>query len=179
MVRSEDKQDDFSHIYVSASKAKMALQSNKLKVVNAGIKLFKKNAGKSSDSCRYRICSEGVATAAPYLPEARHLNVNLAELCMLIKAGYPKFDSFSEGTQRKLEMIEQGSCILRFDPLSDESYSGTMKASIVLPFYRAKCSVSLLLDKAERRSLLYRLTGEFVEVFEGLGNMTPLEAPLN
>jgi hypothetical protein len=39
---------------------------------------------------------------------------------------------------------------------------------IVLPFFRAHVSVSLLLDKAERRSLLHRLTGESIETFNGL-----------
>jgi hypothetical protein len=81
----------------------------------------------------------------------------------MIREGYPKFSSFSASTCEKMMALDLGSCLLRYEP------DGTViKTAIVLPFFRAHVSSSLLLDKAERKSLLYRLTGESIDTFVGI-----------
>lgn len=43
-----------------------------------------------------------------------------------------------------------------------------MKAPVLLPVWRAQVSVSLLLNKAERKSMMHRLTGEDLDMITGL-----------
>ena len=164
VVRSETKTDDFTLIYLVSEKAKPVLSNERLKVINSGVKIFKKSSGDSD--VPYRICSEGVSTIAPYLSQKRHLNVDMDVLRILIQNGYPKFESFSEEIKTKFEKMDYGSGMLSFDPKQIPGCK--MKHLISLPFFRAKTSVSLLLNKAERKSLLYRLVGETVDDIKGL-----------
>jgi hypothetical protein len=166
VVRSEKEEFDFSSIYVVSEKAKQVLtsrNSNSLKIVNTGVKVFVKNGGKNFGICPYRICSEGVQTIGPYLATERHVPIGLEDLVVLIKFEYPKFDQLSQQAQDTLGKVEHGSCILEFDPAKETNYKGSISSPVILPFFRAHVSASLLLDKAERKSLLNRLNGEILD----------------
>lgn len=104
----------------------------------------------------------------PFLPPDRQITLQLPDLLILIRNGYPKFHTFSPEAQKHFDGLELGSCLLRYEPSSDVNYSGPLTATIILPFFRAHVSASLLLDKAERKSLAYRLTGETIESFPGM-----------
>jgi hypothetical protein len=167
LVRNDAKKDDFTNVYIVSEKVKQIVSSNCLKVVNSGVKLFKKQ-GNTDATFPYRISSEGVSTIASHLSDERRIEVNLEGLLVFIKHSYPKFSEFPIECKTKLEELNLGSCLLSYDPNSDVDYKGSLQNVIVLPFFRAHVSVSLLLDKAERRSLLHRLTGESIETFNGL-----------
>jgi hypothetical protein len=174
VVRSENEDYDFSSIYVVSENAKEVLTSrysNSLKVVNTGVKIFVKNGGKNFSTCPYRICSEGVQTVEPHLAKERQVPMNLTDLVVLIKNEYPKFDLFSEEGKQTLSKVNHGSCMLVFNPSNETDYQGSIFYPVVLPFFRANVSASLLLDKAERKSLLNRLTGE------SLNEIVPLSKP--
>lgn len=143
-----------------------------MKIVNTGVKAFTKNGGKQHENCAYRICSGGVRTVGPYLPPDRHVSVCLEDVVRLIKNDYPMFKDFTASTQKVFEALNPGSCILEFDPCVETNYKGSLSAPVILPFFRAGVSVSLLLDKKERASLLNRLTGERLENTVGLQKLT-------
>lgn len=105
------------------------------------------------------VCSEGVPTIAPFLPIDRQISISLSDLVLLIREGYPKFTSFSSEVMEMMKQLKVGTCLLRYEP---EENTELMKKSLILPFFRAHVSASLLLDKAERKSLLYRLVGESI-----------------
>jgi len=46
--------------------------------------------------------------------------------------------------------------------------------TVVIPVWRAKASASLLLDRQERRSLLFKLTGEEFLIEEKKGKSVPI-----
>jgi hypothetical protein len=163
MVRTEKKVQDFASIYVVSEKVKEVLtsrNSSSLKVVNTGVKAFAKNGGRNFSECAYRICSDGVQTLSPHLSMQRRISISLNDLVVFIKNEYPKLDEFSKAGQDAMNALSVGSCLLQFDPSKESNVLGSLKSLIVLPFFKAQVSVSLLLDKAERKSLLNRLTGE-------------------
>jgi hypothetical protein len=122
------------------------------------------------------VCSEGVPTIAPYLPVERQITIGFDDLCLLIKEGYPKFSILSDDAQKQMIALKLGSCLLRYDPNAidskstrkDNIFAQSLKTLLILPFFRAHVSASLLLDKAERKSLYYRLTGEGIDEFSGV-----------
>lgn len=56
VVRTEPEKDDFSNLYIVSEKVKETLlDCDKLRVVNCGVKLFKKHGGETfEDTCPYR-----------------------------------------------------------------------------------------------------------------------------
>ncbi|KAJ3000788.1 tRNA (cytosine(34)-C(5))-methyltransferase [Globomyces sp. JEL0801] len=169
---SDDKEDNFSNIYVVTEKAKSVLtaqNANVLKVVNTGVSIFRKNGGKTNLDCQFRVSSEGVQTIAPYLSKERQVDICLADLITLIKHEYPKFEEFTPKGQETLKGLQLGNCLVRFDSSKEASCEGSIEGIITLPLFRAAVSASLLLDKPGRRSLLNRLTLETLdEINSGL-----------
>ncbi|KAI8900016.1 S-adenosyl-L-methionine-dependent methyltransferase [Globomyces pollinis-pini] len=169
---SDDKEDNFSNIYVVTEKAKSVLtaqNANVLKVVNTGVSIFRKNGGKTNLDCQFRVSSEGVQTIAPYLSKERQVDICLADLITLIKHEYPKFEEFTPNGQETLKGLQLGNCLVRFDSSKEASCEGSIEGIITLPLFRAAVSASLLLDKPGRRSLLNRLTLETLdEINSGL-----------
>lgn len=105
----------------------------------------------------------------------------------MAKIEYPKFDEFSEQGRATLAslgidrffvlifyVIGYGTFVLCFDPSleKEHTYEGSMTCAFYAPFLRSHTSCSLLLDKAEKRSLLCRLTGEELEHVQVLGLST-------
>ncbi|KAI8906840.1 S-adenosyl-L-methionine-dependent methyltransferase [Gorgonomyces haynaldii] len=161
LIRTEKVDADFTYVYLVSELVKQVMQSDKLKVINTGVKAFKRNGGDKHSELAggFRLVSEGISTIAPYLSEERHLRVSLEDLLVFLKQGYPKIQEFTEPTQKAMEHVKLGSCMLEYVP-----EDGSPFGKLTLPFFRAKVSCSLLLGKFERNSLLYRLTGETFEL---------------
>ena len=112
----------------------------------------------------FGLFNEGIPTISAFLSTELQLEVSFEDLVIFVKEGYPRFDLFSERTKNELIAMEAHSGVLRYDPSKGKSNSG-IRQMIIAPFFRARVSVSLFLDKSERKSLLYRLTGESVSEF--------------
>ncbi|KAJ3305691.1 hypothetical protein HDV03_001099 [Kappamyces sp. JEL0829] len=179
VVRSVEEKNDFRHIYLVTEKAKtilLAQNANSLKLVNTGVKIFTKGAAKgmydapdlTGRKAEFRVSNEGVQTIQPYLATERQFSLTFQDLATLIKLEYPKFTDFTQEGRELLESLVYGCYLLKFDPAQEKSYHGSIKSTVIVPFLRAHVSASLLLDKAERKSLLSRLTGEDLEFVSGL-----------
>ncbi|OAJ44123.1 hypothetical protein BDEG_27388 [Batrachochytrium dendrobatidis JEL423] len=169
VVRTAKDEEDFRSIYLVSSPIKkilMAKNAGKIKIVNTGVKVFKKNGGENFPTCPYRVSSEGIQTIAPFLSPARQITLSLADLCIFISFEYPKFTEFSKEAQAQFECLVVGSCLLRFNPADEKDYTGSITIPLVLPFFRSHVSGSLLIDKAERASLMHRLTGVMLTEFK-------------
>jgi hypothetical protein len=55
--------------------------------------------------------------------------------------------------------------LAKFDPSSESTYEGSINTIVMIPCLRAHVSASLLLEIAEKKSLLSRLTGEELQSF--------------
>ncbi|KAJ3047695.1 tRNA (cytosine(34)-C(5))-methyltransferase [Rhizophlyctis rosea] len=174
VVRTEG--DQHKIIYFVGRSVKDVLSaknSQRLKIVNTGIRMFTRYAKSNPEllasvPCPYRINHDGLPILAPHLGENLRINVGLEDIKMLIKWEYPKFERLSEGVRRLVEALAQGSCLFEFDPSRETGdLGGTIHTKFDLPVWRGAASVSLLLNKQERKSLLHRLTGEELVGFEG------------
>ncbi|KAH6561543.1 hypothetical protein BASA50_009538 [Batrachochytrium salamandrivorans] len=169
VVRTTKDEEDFRSIYLVSppiKKVLMATNAGRIKIVNTGVKVFKKNGGENFPMCPYRVSSEGIQTIAPFLSSARQITLSLSDLCTFITFEYPKFTEFSSEAQSHFERLEVGSCLLRFEPTLEKDYTGSITIPLVLPFFRSHVSGSLLIDKAERSSLMHRLTGIMLTEFK-------------
>ncbi|TPX45291.1 hypothetical protein SeLEV6574_g03949 [Synchytrium endobioticum] len=128
-----------------------------LKVLYAGLKSFIKNAGAGLPPCTYRIDHVAVPLVRAC---ARTLRISFDDLVTALGTDYPKFASFGVATPLALSTV--GPYVMEFDPADDQS--GRAKERLVnhtlyIPFWRAQTSISIFLDKNERRTLYARLTG--------------------
>ncbi|KAJ3220858.1 tRNA (cytosine(34)-C(5))-methyltransferase [Clydaea vesicula] len=158
LVRSDSEKK--KTIYFCSKSVKNTLQAKnvaKLNIVNSGIKMFTRNEGDGTIGCDFRLCNDGVSIIANVTTK-RRIVAKLSDVLILLREPYPKVDKFSSLIIDGLKELGPGSCLFSFNPSTEKSIS--IKLPMLLPIWRAKASCSLLLDKAECRSLLLRLTGE-------------------
>ncbi|KAH9275208.1 hypothetical protein BASA83_002436 [Batrachochytrium salamandrivorans] len=78
VVRTTKDEEDFRSIYLVSppiKKVLMATNAGRIKIVNTGVKVFKKNGGENF---------EGIQTIAPFLSSARQITLSLSDLCTFI-----------------------------------------------------------------------------------------------
>ncbi|KND03593.1 uncharacterized protein SPPG_01069 [Spizellomyces punctatus DAOM BR117] len=172
VVRSE--KDNYRTVYFVSRAIKnviTASNSFRLNIVNTGIRIFTRSAGNDTGAeCPFRLSNEGLATIGRYVSGKRVVQVPMSDIVTLLSIEYPKFTEFGEELQKKLTEMSMGSCIIKFDPTLEKNYTGSARSTILLPIWRAHVSVSLLLNKQERKSLMHRLTGEDLSIQGGLDN---------
>jgi len=165
VVRSEGEK--FRTIYFISDSVESILNSedsHRILVVNSGVKMFFRNEGDGNVKCSYRIVNEGLSTISPYLSDKRVINVTLNDLKVLLEEDYPHLNGFCEKTKGDLEALEQGSFVFRFVPSeSDIKDDCLIRTKLELPVWKAKASVNLLMKKAEKKSLAWRLLGKELE----------------
>lgn len=97
---------------------------------------------------------------------------------IILSNAYPKFSAFSVEFRQMLEnlgifvrlKLAISSYLLVFNPADQLDYTGSIKLPVQLPMWRAAVSVSILINKQERSSLMFRLTGQNLELNEKLDN---------
>ncbi|KAJ3100969.1 tRNA (cytosine(34)-C(5))-methyltransferase [Phlyctochytrium planicorne] len=144
----------------------LASNSNSLKVVNTGVRIFTRNSGNTDLQVQfpYRLTSEGIQTLAPHLTSKRLIELEVDDFKVMLQNEYPKFDLFSQKGRELLESLDPGCLILKFTPSEENLSQGSIREVTYFPVWRAGVSASILVPKKERLGLLARLTGE---VFEG------------
>ncbi|KAJ3188828.1 tRNA (cytosine(34)-C(5))-methyltransferase [Gaertneriomyces sp. JEL0708] len=151
--------------------------SHRLKIVNTGIRIFTKNSANSTEqnSVNYRLVNEGMDVISSFVDDRRVVICErLSEIRTLLAKEYPKFEDLGD-LGIKIATITSGSCIVRYDPHTDVETKGHCRVRhvIQLPIWRAAVSVSLLMNKQERCSLLERLCGEELGFEGGLDKDLP------
>ncbi|KAJ3034269.1 tRNA (cytosine(34)-C(5))-methyltransferase [Rhizophlyctis rosea] len=175
LVRTETDQNRVIYFVSKSVKDVLtAKNSGRLKIVNTGIRMFTRYHKKDAEAmsqvpCPYRINHDGLSILAPHLSKNLHITVPLSDIVTMIKWEYPKFGLLSEEIRKRVEALPMGSCLFEFDPELEKEVTGTIHNRFILPIWRGAASLSLLLNKQERRSLMHRLTGqELTEFTSGL-----------
>ncbi|KAI9022539.1 S-adenosyl-L-methionine-dependent methyltransferase [Hyaloraphidium curvatum] len=147
-------------VYLVSDDVRKALQAtdvHRLKVVNAGLKLFVRNDSDTNAITPYRIHSEGLPYIFPYLSDNRVIrDVPAQDVLMLLQTDYPMVTALSESTAAKLDAMGQGCVILQSRTRGGDG-ALLLQEPPLLVVWRAKVSCNLLLNKTDRRSLLVRL----------------------
>ncbi|KAI9346016.1 cytosine(34)-C(5)-methyltransferase-like protein [Zopfochytrium polystomum] len=170
VVRSE--KEDYRAIYFVSSSVKKVLtahNSNKLKIINTGIKLFIRTpANESRTTVPYRFSSEGIQVLTTNVlstssdnPQSgsRVIEGTADDVKVLLEKNYPHFTELSEVARDGLAKIEEGSALMRVVPFSIRKEG--LQTPLLVPLWRAQVSVSLLVPKQERDALLARVTGVY------------------
>ncbi|XP_053570553.1 RNA cytosine C(5)-methyltransferase NSUN2 [Bombina bombina] len=134
--------------------------SEKMKVINTGIKVLCRNNDGEQYGCAYRLAQEGIYTLYPFI-NLRIVTVSIEDIKILLTQENPFLTKFSSETQKQTKDLVMGSIVLKYEP--DPQKPDTLQCSIVLCGWRGKTSIRSFVPKNERLHYL-RMMG--VEVFK-------------
>ncbi|CAH2283899.1 tRNA (cytosine(34)-C(5))-methyltransferase [Pelobates cultripes] len=134
--------------------------SEKMKVINTGIKVLCRNNDGEQYGCAYRLAQEGIYSLYPFI-RSRIVSVSVDDIKILLTQENPFLSKFSKETQKQAEDLVMGSIVLKYEP--DPLKLDTLQCSIVLCGWRGKTSIRSFVPKNERLHYL-RMMG--VEVFK-------------
>ncbi|KAM8966633.1 RNA cytosine C(5)-methyltransferase NSUN2 [Pelodytes ibericus] len=134
--------------------------SEKMKVINTGIKVLCRNNDGEQYGCAYRLAQEGIYSLYPFI-NSRIVTVSVEDIKILLTQENPFLSKFSSETQKQTKDLVMGSIVLKYDP--DPLKPETLQCPIVLCGWRGKTSIRSFVPKNERHHYL-RMMG--VEVFK-------------
>ncbi|KAI8342302.1 S-adenosyl-L-methionine-dependent methyltransferase [Chlamydoabsidia padenii] len=147
-------------IYFVSKAVKTVLESKQIKrlhIVNTGVRLFARQGSLvDTTDCAFRISSEGVPLIEQYIEDHRSVHVGLDDLKVLLVGAFPMITEFSPDTQANLNKLSPGGIIFIVDVSTANLPADT---KMMLPVWRAKLSVNVLLNKHDKKSLCQRLFG--------------------
>ncbi|KAJ7419736.1 tRNA (cytosine(34)-C(5))-methyltransferase [Willisornis vidua] len=143
--------------------------SEKMKVINTGIKVWSRNSDGEQFGCAFRLAQEGIYTLYPFI-HARIVNVCIEDVKILLTQENPFLSKFSSETQKKVKDMAMGSIVLKYDP--DPEKPDDLQCPIVLCGWQGKTSLRAFVPKNERLHYL-RMMG--VEVFKAKRKEEELE----
>ena len=133
----------------------LTIEKQKLKLVHGGIKLF---VAQRNDvgPCGWRIQTESLHTIEHFVDEKRHVKCNLKLLERLMKEGFPKIEEIKESGvdpefSEKITNVTEGCLFLTVDR-SNEGLE-----NLLLPLWRGKSNVNLMVNKKDTHELLNRV----------------------
>ncbi|XP_074064404.1 RNA cytosine C(5)-methyltransferase NSUN2 [Macrotis lagotis] len=133
--------------------------SEKMKVINTGIKVWSRNNDGEQFGCAFRLAQEGIYTLYPFI-NSRIIIVCIEDIKILLTQENPFFSKFSSETHKQAKDMAKGSIVLKYEP--DAQKPDTLQCPIVLCGWRGKTSIRAFVPKNERLHYL-RMMG--VEVF--------------
>ncbi|XP_043818728.1 LOW QUALITY PROTEIN: RNA cytosine C(5)-methyltransferase NSUN2 [Dromiciops gliroides] len=133
--------------------------SERMKVINTGIKVWSRNNDGEQFGCAFRLAQEGIYTLYPFI-NSRIIVVCIEDIKILLTQENPFFSKFSSETHKQAKDMAKGSIVLKYEP--DTQKPDTLQCPIVLCGWRGKTSIRAFVPKNERLHYL-RMMG--VEVF--------------
>ncbi|ORY27062.1 S-adenosyl-L-methionine-dependent methyltransferase [Naematelia encephala] len=132
---------------------------SRLRIISAGVKGFTRQDSQTRTDlqCKWRIPMDGLLEVVPHIPDDVIRDATLAELKVFIEEQYPPVTKFSEDAQTWLTDAKLGNLVVRFSPGDDAG--GHLSLPLLLPVWKAKTSLSLLIDKREKVMLSERVFG--------------------
>ncbi|CAI5780286.1 RNA cytosine C(5)-methyltransferase NSUN2 [Podarcis lilfordi] len=134
--------------------------SEKLKVINTGIKVWSRNSDGEQFGCAFRLAQEGIYTLYPFI-NARIVNASIEDVKVLLTEENPFLSKLSNEVRNQVKAMAMGSIVLQYEP--DPTKPDSLQCSIVLCGWLGKTSLRAFVAKNERLHYL-RMMG--VEVFK-------------
>ncbi|QPG74875.1 hypothetical protein FOA43_002211 [Brettanomyces nanus] len=143
-------------IYFTAPVIKKIIQCNedKLKLIYSGVKLF---VSQKNYECPWRIQNDSVAVVKNHMPTTRQLTSNMGIFKILLEENYPSFQLLKESKVdpsfvEAIENSPEGSCFLNIKREGGDE-------QLLLPMWKGRVHLNLMVDKHEKAELLYRFFG--------------------
>ncbi|QNP98833.1 YALIA101S05e07140g1_1 [Yarrowia lipolytica] len=149
MVRNHTGEPTRTIYYTSPSiKPILELNANRLKFVHAGTRFF--TLQKNEDTCKWRIQSESVNRAFPYIG-ARVVKGNLDIIKFLATTEFPKFEILEKEYPEFAKEVSAHTegCLILTAQYNDRE--------ICLPMWRGKMSANLMINKQDKEEFLHRV----------------------
>ncbi|KAF7240469.1 tRNA (cytosine(34)-C(5))-methyltransferase [Varanus komodoensis] len=134
--------------------------SDKLKVINTGIKVWCRSNDGEQFGCAFRLAQEGIYTLYPFI-HARIVNATIEDVKVLLTEENPFLSKLSSEACSQVKGLAMGSIVLKYKP--DATKPDTLQCPIVLCGWLGKTSIRAFVPKNERLHYL-RMMG--VEVFK-------------
>ncbi|KAF3927808.1 hypothetical protein ABW20_dc0101585 [Dactylellina cionopaga] len=145
-------------IYFTSTLAKNILTENEgrgVKIVHCGVKMFNKQEVQDPEACQWRIQNEGLGLVESWVGEKRVVYLKKKEtLKWLMKELFPRVEDCGEIRER-VEGVGAGCCVLRVG--IEEEEEGREVGRLVLPLWKSRYTLNLMLPKEERKAMLLRL----------------------
>ncbi|XP_054434321.1 RNA cytosine C(5)-methyltransferase NSUN2 [Pteronotus mesoamericanus] len=121
--------------------------SERMKVINTGIKVWCRNNSGEEFDCAFRLAQEGIYTLYPFI-NSRIINVSLEDVKILLTQENPFLRKLSSETYSQAKDLAKGSVVLKYEP--DPMKPDTLQCPIVLCGWRGKTSIRTFVPKNER-----------------------------
>ncbi|WVO13356.1 hypothetical protein L204_100971 [Cryptococcus depauperatus] len=164
LVRNEYG-DPLRTVYLTNSIVKRIIQNNdytRMRIVSAGVKAFTRQDSSTSKNaeltCKWRPPIDGVLELLPHIGEGVLIEGSLAELRVLLEDHYPAIEKFASPWRKEMEGRDMGAGIVKFGP--DKIEDAELRLPLYLPVWKAKMSLSLMIDKREKSILSLRTFGK-------------------
>lgn len=164
LLRSEGNAKGRSLYFVSSS-IKKVLESKdfgRLQTVNTGVRLFVRQSSPVENGSPFRLTSEGLPLLDTVMTDKRRITVNMEVLKTLLIEAFPILDQFPEEIRNKVKEMEMGCCIVHVEDHKgkDENH---ITVPLILPVWKGKNSLNVLLNKKDKRALCQRIFGVIPE----------------
>ncbi|KAI5621649.1 tRNA (cytosine(34)-C(5))-methyltransferase isoform X1 [Silurus asotus] len=149
------------HLYMVSKELRNVLLNNseKMKVINTGVKVWSRNNDGEQFGCAFRLAQEGIYTVCPYI-RARVITISMEDVKVLLTEENPFFSRLGDDAHAQAKKLEMGSIVLRYEP--DSNDPSAPQCPIDLCGWRGKTSIRAFVSRNERFHYL-RMVG--VEVF--------------
>ncbi|XP_008588557.1 PREDICTED: tRNA (cytosine(34)-C(5))-methyltransferase [Galeopterus variegatus] len=121
--------------------------SERMKVINTGIKVWCRNNSGEEFDCAFRLAQEGIYTLYPFI-NSRIITVTMEDVKILLTQENPFFRKLSSETYSQAKDLAKGSIVLKYEP--DSANPDTLQCPIVLCGWRGKASIRTFVPKNER-----------------------------
>ncbi|XP_060490318.2 RNA cytosine C(5)-methyltransferase NSUN2 [Panthera onca] len=121
--------------------------SERVKVINTGIKVWCRNNSGEEFDCAFRLAQEGIYTLYPFI-NSRIITVSMEDVKILLTQENPFFRKLSSETYSQAKDLAKGSIVLKYEP--DPTKPDTLQCPIVLCGWRGKASIRTFVPKNER-----------------------------
>ncbi|XP_029797151.1 tRNA (cytosine(34)-C(5))-methyltransferase, partial [Suricata suricatta] len=121
--------------------------SERVKVINTGIKVWCRNNSGEEFDCAFRLAQEGIYTLYPFI-NSRIITVSMEDVKILLTQENPFFRKLSSETYSQAKDLAKGSVVLKYEP--DPMKPDTLQCPIVLCGWRGKASIRTFVPKNER-----------------------------
>lgn len=121
--------------------------SERMKVINTGIKVWCRNNSGEDFDCAFRLAQEGIYTLYPFI-NSRIITVTMEDVKILLTQENPFLRKLSSETYSQAKDLAKGSIVLKYEP--DPTKPDTLQCPIVLCGWRGKTSIRTFVPKNER-----------------------------
>uniref|UniRef100_H0VBT0 tRNA (cytosine(34)-C(5))-methyltransferase n=1 Tax=Cavia porcellus TaxID=10141 RepID=H0VBT0_CAVPO len=121
--------------------------SERMKVINTGIKVWCRNSSGEDFDCAFRLAQEGIYTLYPFI-NSRIITVSMEDVKILLTQENPFFRKLSVETYSQAKDMAKGSVVLKYEP--DSTNPEALQCPVVLCGWRGKASIRTFVPKNER-----------------------------